>query len=149
MRDKKCLAAIFAPRHQSVSSGPLGCIVFQTKVAHLRFCLVRIKMPLLTCSCVVPSRCSELFVRMFVGLCIPNPFCHKNPCVRKIVCPQFWGRKWLRQFCGRLEKCVLSAGKTHVHKVPPFRGGFGGGSADFIFMGARIFLILVPEEAFF
>ena len=32
--------------------------------------------------------------------------------------------------------------KTHVHKIPRFRGGdFGGGSADFIFMGARIFLI--------
>ena len=32
------------------------------------------------------------------------------------------------------------------HKIPRFRGGFwgfwGGGSADFIFMGARIFLIL-------
>ena len=25
VRDKNCLAAIFAPRHQSVSSGPLGC----------------------------------------------------------------------------------------------------------------------------
>ena len=41
-------------------------------------------------------------------------------------------------------KCVLSAGKTHVHKIPRFRGGgyfgSGGGSADFIFMGARIFL---------
>ena len=24
--------------------------------------------------------------------------------------PQFWGRKWLRQFYGRLEKCVRSAG---------------------------------------
>ena len=24
VRDKNCLAAIFAPRHQSVSSGPLG-----------------------------------------------------------------------------------------------------------------------------
>ena len=35
--------------------------------------------------------------------------------------------------------------KNHVHKIPRFRGGggilgFGGGSADFIFMGARIFL---------
>ena len=53
----------------------------------------------------------------------------------------------MRQFYGRLEKCVLSAGKTHVHKIPRFRGGiwglgFRGGSADFIFMGARIFLIL-------
>ena len=28
----------------------------------------------------------------------------KNPRVRKIFCPQFWGRKWLRQFYGRLEK---------------------------------------------
>ena len=51
----------------------------------------------------------------------------------------------MRQFYGRLETCALSAGKAHVHKIPRFRGGgglgFGGGSADFIFMGARIFLI--------
>ena len=34
--------------------------------------------------------------------------------------------------------------KNHVHKIPRFRGG--GGSADFIFMGARIFLIfLMPQ----
>ena len=39
--------------------------------------------------------------------------------------------------------------KNHVHKIPRFRGGGGylvffwwGGGADFIFMGARIFLIL-------
>ena len=70
-------------------------------------------------------------------------FWQKKPRVRKIFCPQFWGRKWLHQFYGRLEKCVLSAGKTHVHKIPPFRGG---GSADFIFMGARIFLILRNSE---
>ena len=36
--------------------------------------------------------------------------------------------------------------KNHVHKIPRFRGGGGilgfggGGGADFIFMGARIFL---------
>ena len=32
--------------------------------------------------------------------------------------------------------------KNHVRKIPLFWGGFwgGGGSADFIFMGARIFL---------
>ena len=68
----------------------------------------------------------------------------KNPRVRKNSCPQFWGWKWVRQFYGRLEECVLSAGKPHVHKLPRFRGGvfwvWGGGSADFIFMGARIFL---------
>ena len=41
------------------------------------------------------------------------------------------------------KKCVLSAGKTMSVKFPFFGGGFwgGGGSADFIFMGARIFLI--------
>ena len=36
--------------------------------------------------------------------------------------------------------------KSHVHKIPRLRGGggyfgVGGGSADFIFVGARIFLI--------
>ena len=36
--------------------------------------------------------------------------------------------------------------ENHVHKIPRFRGGYfgfwggGGGSADFIFMDARIFL---------
>ena len=34
----------------------------------------------------------------------------------------------------------------HVHKIPRFRGEFclggGGGNADFIFMGAGIFLIM-------
>ena len=42
--------------------------------------------------------------------------------------------------------------KSHVHKFPRFGGGGilgfwgGGGSADFIFMGARIFLIAVEFE---
>ena len=56
-------------------------------------------------------------------------------------------------FMDAWKKCVLSAGKTHVHKTPRFRGlggvfwvfflggGGGWGRADFIFMGARIFLI--------
>ena len=45
--------------------------------------------------------------------------------------------------------------ETHVHKIPRFRGGVilcfggGGGSADFIFMGARIFLILRSSGATF
>ena len=48
----------------------------------------------------------------------------------------------MRQFYGHLEKCVLSAGKTMSVKFPFFGGVFwgGGGSADFIFMGARTFL---------
>ena len=70
----------------------------------------------------------------------------KSWCPCKIYCLQFRRRKWLRQFHARLEKCVLSAGETHAHKIPRLRGGgyfvffLGGGSADFIFMGARIFL---------
>ena len=41
--------------------------------------------------------------------------------------------------------------KTHVHKIPRFRGGGfgGGGSADFIFMGTRIFLIFFEGPANF
>ena len=51
-------------------------------------------------------------------------------------------------------KSVRSAGKNHVHKIPRFLGGGGyfgfweeGGSADFIFMGARIYLINSREKA--
>ena len=49
--------------------------------------------------------------------------------------------------------------KTYVHKIPRFGGGGvlgflgffggGGGSADFIFMGAGIFLILSFQREFF
>ena len=54
----------------------------------------------------------------------------------------------MRQFYGHLEKCVLSAGKTMSVKFAFFGGGFGGGggSADFIFMGARIFLNRVSHQ---
>ena len=64
------------------------------------------------------------------------------------ICLQLWGRKWLRQFYGHLEKMRSTCRKNHAHKIPRFRGGGilglgGGGSADFIFMGARIFLIML------
>ena len=70
----------------------------------------------------------------------------KNPRVRKKFYPRFWAGNGCANFMGAWEKCTLSAGKTHVLKIPRFRGGiilgfWGGGSADFIFMGARIFLI--------
>ena len=49
----------------------------------------------------------------------------------------------MRQFHGRLERCVLSARKTHVDKIPRFRGGSilgfflgeGGGKCRFYFYG--------------
>ena len=66
----------------------------------------------------------------------------KNPRVRKIFCPQFWGRKWVRQFYGRLEYLLsFCRKKLHVHKIPRFRGGgvfwvfFWGGECRFYFYG--------------
>ena len=58
----------------------------------------------------------------------------------------------MRQFYGHLEKCVLSAGKTMSIKFFVFGGGGildfgGGGGADYIFMGARIFLKNGEEES--
>ena len=66
----------------------------------------------------------------------------KNPfSVRKIFVRNSGAGNGCANFMDTWKKCLLSAGKTHVHKIPRFRGGFGGGeSADFIFMGARIFL---------
>ena len=51
----------------------------------------------------------------------------------------------MRQFYGRPEKCVLSAVKTHAHKIPRFRGGggyfgfWGGGECRFYFYGRADF----------
>ena len=69
----------------------------------------------------------------------------QKPRVRKIVCPQFWGQKWLRQFYGGLEKMRPFCRKNHVHKIPRFRGGgyfgFGGGGGEcrFYFYGREDF----------
>ena len=58
-----------------------------------------------------------------------------------------WTPGKMRSFCR----------KTYVHKIPRFRGGVflglgGGGSADFIFMGARILLkegVFIEKGPFF
>ena len=55
----------------------------------------------------------------------------------------------MRQFYGHLEKMLSFCRKNHVRKIPLFWGGGfwgGGGSADFIFMGARIFLIVTRPK---
>ena len=51
--------------------------------------------------------------------------------------PILWTPGKLRSFCR----------KNHVRKIPLFWGVFwgGGGSADFIIMGAQIFLIFFPD----
>ena len=50
----------------------------------------------------------------------------------EMAAPILWTPGKMRSFCR----------KNHVRKIPLFWGWFGGGggSADFIFMGARIFL---------
>ena len=65
----------------------------------------------------------------------------KNPRVRKIRVRNSGAGNGCANFMDTWKKCVLSAGKTMSVKFPFFGGGLGGGSADFIFMGARIFLI--------
>ena len=77
----------------------------------------------------------------------PGTESQKHPRVRKIRVRNSGGRKWLRQFYGCLEFLRSFCRKDlHVHKIPRFGGsiwvwgGGGGRSANFIFMGARIFL---------
>ena len=77
---------------------------------------------------------------------VPLHLDQKNPRVRKISVRNSGAGNGCVNFMDAWKKSVLSAGKTHVHKIPAFRGGgylgfLGGGSANFIFMGARIFLI--------
>ena len=82
----------------------------------------------------------------------PGGFCHFE--VHGVVffalkkfSPQFWGRKWVRQFYGRLEKCVLSAGKPMSIKFLVLGGGGifgvffwgGGGECRFYFYGRADF----------
>ena len=56
------------------------------------------------------------------------------------------GRKWLRQFYGRLEKCALSAGKPMSIKFRVLGGRvWGGGKCRFYFYG-RIFLKIVISK---
>ena len=77
-------------------------------------------------------------------LCMSNH--QKNPRVHNIFVRNSGAGNGCAQFYGHLEKCVRSAGKTMSIKFLVLGGGyfgffFGGrGSADFIFMGARIFL---------
>ena len=69
-------------------------------------------------------------------------FIQKNPRVRKIRVRNSGAGNGCANFMDTWKKCVLSAGKPMSIKFCVLGGGFGGGgSADFIFMGARIFLI--------
>ena len=61
----------------------------------------------------------------------------------EMAAPILWTPGKMRPFCR----------KNHVHIIPRFRGGgyfgfWGGGSADFISMGAGIFLILSQCSSF-
>ena len=76
---------------------------------------------------------------------VPAFHCSEKSSCPKIFRPQFWGRKWLRQFYGRLAIFGSFCWKTPMPiKFLVLWGGHGffgrgGGSADFIFMGVGIF----------
>ena len=69
----------------------------------------------------------------------------KNPRVHKIFVRNFGAGNGCANFMGASKKCVLSAGKTHVDKIPPFRGGggyfglWGGGECRLYFYGREDF----------
>ena len=64
----------------------------------------------------------------------------KNPRVRKIRVRNSGAGNGCANFMDTWKKCALSAGKPMSIKFRVLEGGLGGGKADFIFMGARIFL---------
>ena len=76
----------------------------------------------------------------------------KNPRVRKIFLSAILGPEMAAPilWVPRISVFFLQE-NLHVHKIPCFRGGvfwvwFGGGSADFIFMGAGIFMTVCPPN---
>ena len=77
----------------------------------------------------------------------------KNPRVRKFVSAILGPEMAAPIFMGTWKNAPLLQEKSHVHKIPRFRGGggilgFWGGGGEvpiFIFMGAGIFLILAPS----
>ena len=58
------------------------------------------------------------FLKAHCGACVCRvpriALCQNNPCVRKIFRPQFWGRKWVRQFYGHLEFLLSFCRKTSM-----------------------------------
>ena len=73
-------------------------------------------------------------------------YAQKNPRVRKIFVRNSGAGSGCVNFMDALKKCALSAGKTHVHKIPRFRGGGGGiwgfgggGECRFYFYGRADF----------
>ena len=66
----------------------------------------------------------------------------KNPRVRKIRVRNSGAGNGCAKFMDTWKKCVLSAGKAHVRKIPLFfwgGGGFGGGGVPILFLWARGF----------
>ena len=70
----------------------------------------------------------------------------KNPRVRKIRVRDSGAGNGRANFMDARKKCFRSAGKSHVHKIPRFRGGGGvfwvfggGGGVPILFLWARGF----------
>ena len=75
----------------------------------------------------------------------------KIPRVRKIRVRNSGAGNGCANFMGAWKNAFFLQENLHVHKIPRFRGGgilgfFGGGSVDFIFMGAGIFLKSIAQK---
>ena len=84
-------------------------------------------------SCCIPGRRCKWEISLF----------QKNPRVRKILVPAILGPEMAAPILWTPEKKAFFLQENlHVHKILVGGGGFwvGGGRADFIFMGAGIFL---------
>ena len=82
--------------------------------------------------------------RDFSAIAIFRRMFQKNPRVRKIRVRNSGAGNGVRQFYGRAEKCVLSAGKTMSIKFLVSGGGgilgfWGGGECRFYFYGRADF----------
>ena len=83
-----------------------------------------------------------------------SPTNQKNPRVRKIFVRNSGAGNGCANFMGAWKNAFFLQDKTHVHKIPRFRNGgvfwvLGeGGSANFIFIGARSFLNKIKAQTF-
>ena len=72
-----------------------------------------------------------------------SPFFFRKILVSVKFCPHFWGRRWVRQFYGRLEFLLSFRRKTSIRIK--FRGGghfgFWGGGVPILFLWARGILL--------
>ena len=105
---------------------------------------------ILPCFVVSPEYLGGVVPHVPPELFLPSlPFELRKDLVSVKFVSAILGAEMAASIYGRLEKCVLSAGKTHVHKIPRSRGGvfwvLGGGECRFYFYGRADFSDFPPH----